>query len=175
MNQEECFQLGTFTRKVGNDGRLLLSLETDQPEQYNKTESVFVELNKRLVPFFVSSFRVLPGNVAHLKLEDVDSTEQAELLLGADVFLPLTMLPLLSGTKFYYHEVIGFTIRDLTSGQSAGVISEIIENGPNDLFVTEIDGHQNYIPIAGDWIKDLDRDSKTITMQLPEGLLGLNK
>ena len=89
MLHDQCFQLGTIIRKVGSDGRVLLQLDTDDPKAYQKTESVFVELSKKLVPFFVQSFRLQPSNTAHVKLEDVDNEEQASFLIGSEVFLPL--------------------------------------------------------------------------------------
>jgi 16S rRNA processing protein RimM len=175
MKQEQCFQLGVFTRKVGTDGRLSLQLDTDQPEAYTKTESVFVELHGKLVPFFVLSFRLQPSNTAHVKLEDVDNAEQSDSLTGCAVFLPLEKLPPLSGTKFYYHEVIGWKIEDLTSGLSAGIIKDVLENGPNDLFQLTNDGQEVLIPVAEDWIVKVDRELGVITMNLPEGLLDVNR
>jgi len=175
MKQEQCFQLGVFTRKVGTGGRLSLQLDTDQPEAYTKTESVFVELHGKLVPFFVLSFRLQPSNSAHIKLEDVDNAEQADSLTGCSVFLPLEKLPPLSGTKFYYHEVIGWKIEDLTSGLSAGIIKDVLENGPNDLFQLTNEGQEVLIPVADDWIVKVDRELGVISMNLPEGLLEVNR
>lgn len=175
MQHDQCFQLGTFVKKVGTDGRLLLQLDTDQPGQYINTESVFVELNKRLVPFFVSQFRLLPGASAHLRLEDIDNEEQAQLLVGADVYLPLEQLPKLEGNRFYYHEVIGFSVFDRASNRSAGVIRDVLENGPNDLFLLERDGDEILIPLADPWIISVNRERQVITMELPEGLLEVNK
>lgn len=176
MEKDQCFQLGSIIRKVGTDGRILLLMDTDNPKHYIKTESVFVELYGKLVPFFVSSLRLQPSNQAHLKLDDIDLPEQADILIGADVFLPLEQLPKLSGTNFYYHEVIGFEIFDLNTKSIAGFIFEIIENGPNDLFlVKSTNDIEILIPIADDWIKTVDRVSKRIEMTLPEGLVDVNK
>ena len=175
MKQEQCFQLGFFSRKVGTDGRLSLQMDTDQPESYTKTESVFVELHGKLVPFFVVSFRMQPSQTAHVKLEDVDDSEAADSLTGCPVFLPLDLLPKLSGNKFYYHEVIGWTIQDLTSGLSAGTIRDVLENGPNDLFQLTNEGQEVLIPVADDWITKVDRENSVIEMTLPEGLLDVNR
>jgi 16S rRNA processing protein RimM len=174
MVMEQCFQLGTIIRKVGTDGRVLLQLEADDPKIYLKTESVFVEFHKKLVPFLVQSFRLQPSNTAHLKLADVENQEQADALIGSGVFLPLSLLPTLSGTKFYYHEVVGWEIIDQNGMVNAGIIKDVLENGPNDLFQLECNGREVLIPVADHWIKKVDRENHQILMDLPDGLLSVN-
>ncbi|MEX1188890.1 MAG: ribosome maturation factor RimM [Bacteroidia bacterium] len=175
MKHELCFQLGTIIKKVGHDGRVSLQLETDDPHRYAKVESIFLEIHGKLVPFFVESFRIQHDKLAHLKFEDIETIEDAESILGCAAFLPLQLLPPLKGNKFYYHEVIGFEIMDETTNTSAGIIESIFENGPNDLFVLNNKGEEILIPIADDWIKKIEREKKVIIMELPEGLLQVNK
>jgi 16S rRNA processing protein RimM len=45
--------------------------------------------------------------------EDVNTEEEADAMMGNDLYLPLKMLPKLSGNKFYFHEVIGFEVQRL--------------------------------------------------------------
>jgi 16S rRNA processing protein RimM len=53
MRKEDCYLLGKITRRHGLAGNVILKLDTDQPELYNKLESIFVEINGLLVPFFI--------------------------------------------------------------------------------------------------------------------------
>ena len=53
MQKEDCYFLGRIIRKHGLSGNLILKLDTDQPEIYKKLESIFVEINGLLVPFFI--------------------------------------------------------------------------------------------------------------------------
>ena len=176
MEKDQCFQLGSIIRKVGTDGRVLLLMDTDNPKHYLKTESIFVELHGSLVPFFVASLRLQPSNQAHLKLDDVDLPEQADALLGAGVYLPLDKLPVLSGNKFYYHEIIGFSVEDTQTNTLVGIIRDVLENGPNDLFWVEAEGNPEiYIPVIDDWLVRVDRLNRKIEMRLPEGLVEVNK
>ena len=176
MEKDQCFQLGSIIRKVGTDGRVLLLMDTDNPKHYITTESVLVDIHGKLVPFFVTSFRLQPSNQAHLKLEDIDLPDQADMLIGADVFLPLDKLPVLSGTNFYYHEIIGFTVVDLNTSSEVGLIRDVLENSPNDLFVVETEGNPEIlIPVSDDWIVRVDRENRKIEMTLPEGLTEVNK
>ena len=174
MLHESCFQLGTFIRKVGTDGRLLLQLDTDNPQAYIKTESIFVEINKRLVPFFIQSFRLQPSSTAHISLQDIGNNEEAEMFIGCDVYLPLEQLPKLTGKKFYYHEIIDFEVFDLASNLSIGKITDVLENGAGDLFQIIENGNEILIPINDHFIEKIDREKSIIYMQLPEGLVEVN-
>jgi 16S rRNA processing protein RimM len=38
MNKKDCYFLGKITRKHGLKGNVIIKLDTDQPELYNKLE-----------------------------------------------------------------------------------------------------------------------------------------
>lgn len=175
MKHEQCFQLGTITKKVGVDGRVNILLDTDSPKNYIETESVFLEIHGKLVPFFITQFRLQPSNNAHVKFEDLDEPGEAEDLIGTAVYLPLELLPTLDGNQFYYHEIIGFEILDTTSNRIAGKIRDVYENGPNDLFVLDYQGQEVLIPVSEDWITEVNRLEQRILMTLPEGLVDVNR
>jgi len=121
MQKEDCYFLGKITRKHGLSGNLILKLDTDQPEIYKKLESIFVEINGLLVPFFIE--KIIWSKQDSLNILFKNSSEAlVEQLIGKNVFLPLSTLPKLSGNQFYYHEVIGFEILE-KDGKKFGFIS----------------------------------------------------
>jgi 16S rRNA processing protein RimM len=112
MRKEDCFYLGKIAKKFSFKGEVLIYLDTDEPELYENMESVFVEFNKNLVPFFIENSSLHKNDFLRVRFEDVDSEAEADKIIGLAVYLPLSMLPKLSGNKFYFHEVIGFDIED---------------------------------------------------------------
>jgi 16S rRNA processing protein RimM len=174
MKREECFELGIIIKKVGSDGRILLNLDVDDPKQYLKTESLFLDFQDNVIPFSVKSFKLVSPTTAHLKLQDVDTEEQATLLIGSQVLLPLTALPKLTGNKFYFHEVIGWNIMHNESNLLIGQITDVLDNGPNQLFKCIASQQLILIPIVDEWIVLIDRENQTIRMNLPEGLVEVN-
>ena len=107
MQKEDCFYLGKIVKKHSFKGEVVIKLDTDEPDLYENLESVFVDLGNNLVPFFIEKSTLSKGTMFRVKFEDVDTEADAEAILRSEVYLPLDLLPKLSGDKFYYHEVIG--------------------------------------------------------------------
>jgi len=169
---KDCFYLGKIVKKYSFKGELLVKLDTDEPEIFKNLESVFISLRNNLIPFFVDSCKLHKSQLLRIKFEEVDTEEDADALLKSDLYLPLSILPTLSGNKFYYHEVTGFTIIDENFGE-VGVIDNINDTGAQELFVIDRDGTEILIPVNDEFIKKVDRDKKQILVNTPEGLIDL--
>jgi 16S rRNA processing protein RimM len=172
MRKDDCFYLGKIAKKFSFKGEVLIYLDTDEPEMYEDLESVFVEFNKNLVPFFIENAQLHKNDFLKVRFEDVDNEEKADELIGREVYLPLTMLPKLEGNKFYYHEVIGFDVIDTRLG-NIGKIVAINDSAAQPLFEIDKDGIEILIPMIDDFIVEVNRDKKTVTLNTPEGLVDL--
>ena len=75
---------------------MLVKLDTDDPEQFLKMESVFVEQHKNLIPFFVEKLSLHKSSLLRVKFEEVQNEGDANALIGSELFLPLSLLPKLS-------------------------------------------------------------------------------
>ena len=172
MQKEDCYYLGKITKLHGFKGNLILHLDTDEPEIYENMESVFVETNGILVPFFFEFIQPHSRGKMLVKFEDV-SPEEAEKLINKSLYLPLDTLPELEGSDFYYHEIIGFTLYD-QSNTEIGLIKNVNDNSAQALFELDFNGKEILIPIVEDWILELDRENKAILVAIPDGLIDLN-
>ncbi|MFD2563110.1 ribosome maturation factor RimM [Aquimarina rubra] len=172
MKKEDCFYLGKIVSKFSFKGEVLIKLDTDEPESYVKMESVFINYNKNLVPFFIERSSLHKSDLLRVKFEDVDSEEDADDLMKAEIYLPLDLLPKLEGDKFYFHEVIGFKIVDRTFGE-VGIIKHINDSTAQALFEIDRDGIEILIPMNDEFIDKVDREAKTVFVDTPEGLIDL--
>jgi 16S rRNA processing protein RimM len=170
MRKDDCFYLGKIAKKFSFKGEVLIYLDTDAPEEYQNMESVFVEINKNLVPYFIESSSIHKNDFLRVQFEDVKNEEEAEYLLGSEVYLPLSMLPKLVGNKFYYHEVIGFEIEDQTLGVFGKIVS-INDTAAQPLFEVLNGNVEMLIPMIDQFLVKIDRDSKIVLMNLPDGLI----
>jgi len=172
MRKEDCFYLGKIVRKHSFKGEVVIKLDTDEPELYKNMESVYVELGNNLVPFFIDKRSLHKGNQLRVQFEDVYSEEEADSILKSDVYLPLTLLPKLEGDKFYYHEVIGFSVFDSNFGE-VGTIIHINDKAAQPLFEIDREGKTIFIPMIDDFIKKVDRKNNHIQVETPTGLIEL--
>ena len=172
MKKEDCFYLGKIVSKFSFRGEVLIKLDTDEPESYIKMESVFVDYNKNMVPFFIEKSSLHKSDLLRVKFEDVNSEEDADDLMKAEIYLPLSLLPKLDGDKFYFHEVIGFSIVDRSFGK-VGIIKRINDSTAQALFEIDRNGIEILIPMNDEFIDKVDRQTNTVFVNTPEGLIDL--
>ena len=172
MQKKDCFFVGKIVKKYSFRGELLVKLDTDDPGQFLEMESVFVEVRKNLIPFFIESLSLHKSSLLRVKFDEIHTEADAESLLGCELYLPLDLLPKLSGNQFYYHEIIGFHAEDVNFGP-LGAITGVNDSTAQHLFVIDHNGKEVLIPVNDDIIKKVDRKTKSILLEAPEGLIEL--
>jgi 16S rRNA processing protein RimM len=171
MNKSDCYFLGSITKLHGYSGELTVFLDVDKPENYKSLKSILIEVNMELVPYFVQQVSFKQNSVV-LKLEDVETAEQAAILVHCNIYLPLSQLPPLTGKRFYFHEVIGFEVIDAQEGP-LGEITKILDLPKQAVIELFYKGKEVLIPVTEEIINAVDRDNKKMLVTLPEGLLAV--
>lgn len=169
MDKKDCFNLGYIARRVGNHGELGFVLDVDNAARYSKLESVFIEIRNSLVPFFIKKIQI-KGNNATVSIEGIDTIQKAEELLKCSLYLPLSALPPLKGKKFYLHELTGFTATDKNFGE-IGLITEVLDFPHQTILQIKHGDDEVLIPAKEEFILAINRDSKRIELNAPEGLI----
>ncbi|MDO6490089.1 MULTISPECIES: ribosome maturation factor RimM [unclassified Cellulophaga] len=172
MQKEDCFYLGKIVSKYSFKGEVLIKVDADEPDLYENMESVFISLGNNLVPFFIDKCRLHKSSLLRIRFEEVLNESDADRIMGSKLYLPLTMLPKLTGNKFYFHEVIGFTLLDSVHGD-IGEITSVNDTTSQALFEVQKGDKQLLIPINDEIITNVDRENKTIAITTPEGLVDL--
>lgn len=170
MTQDECYRLGKITKPFGFKGQVIFFLDVDSPEDYEELDSVFVEVKGALVPYFIKEINI-NGNKATVTFEDL-TPQEAQALVGNDLYLPLDLLPKLDGNRFYYHEVVGWNVVDDEKGD-IGTIASVIDYPAQALFQIMLGDKEILIPVIDQVIVKVDRDTKTMFIHAPDGLIDL--
>lgn len=170
MNKADCFNLGYVAKLHGFKGEVSLFFDVTNPSDYQSLDAVYIDINDNLTPFFVESLKLKQKGFAQVKFEGVDSENDAKVIHRKNLYLPLTILPPLSGTNFYDHEVIGWEVIDTAYG-SVGKLLEVIDNNINPLLQIEKDGKEVLVPFIENLVQKVDRENKQLTITAPEGLI----
>jgi len=170
MKKEDCFELGYITKTHGLTGEVTAFLDVDFPEDYHEIKAVFLEINKQLVPYFVEHISPTRESFVLLKLEDINSQQEGNDLKGKKLFLSLKELPELEEQQYYYHELVGFNIKDENLG-TLGTAKNVYAGATQDLLVMEYKTKEILIPITDDIITLVDKEKGVIYTTLPNGLL----
>ncbi len=172
MSHPEYFLLGKILRPHGVKGDVVVYLDSDSLSRYKKMKLIYVDVEGSLKEFDVSKVISIKEHehTAVIHLVGVEDINAAEHYLKLDLYQPLTSLPKLRGKKFYFHEIIGFTIIDEKEGDLGEVtnvyelpqhaVGEFIKNEKAVLF-----------PLSEIFISKIDRIEKKIYVTIPEGLI----
>lgn len=171
MTKDDCFYIGRVAKTHGIKGEVTIRLEVDDPSAYRDMKYFLLEINKVLTPFFVERI-VCSGDKFFVTIQDIHTIEAASVLTGKEVYLPLEMLPKLSGKQFYYHEVKGFMIIDEEKGE-LGPIADVLEYPTQAILQVFKDGKEVLIPILDQVIRKVDRKAKRLYVKAPEGLIDM--
>ena len=170
MNKADCFNLGYVAKLHWFKGEVSLFFDVTNPGDYQSLDAVYIDINDNLTPFFVESIKLKQKGFAQVKFEGVDSENDAKVIHRKDLYLPLSILPPLSGIRFYDHEVIGWEVIDTKFG-SVGNLLEVIDNNVNPLLQIDKEGKEVLIPFIDNLVQKVDRDKKQLTVTAPEGLI----
>ncbi|MGZ2369059.1 ribosome maturation factor RimM [Ancylomarina sp. YFZ004] len=175
FKKEDCFFVGSFVKTHGVKGELVAKKSSDLLEKY-KLESVLVDIDGGLVPFFITPNGLTPRNHATVRilLEDMENEAKATRFIGCEIYVPFKDAPDYFEDKedIEASALIGFTYIDEERGV-IGHIEDIQDYSGNIVMVLELNGQEVMIPFSEDNFIEIDEDDKSITMVTPEGLIDL--
>jgi len=168
IKEDEVYKIGHLGKVHGIKGEISFLFDDDVFDRV-ENDYIILSIDGILVPFFIEEYRLKSDTNALMKFEGVDTQERARELTGCDVFFPNSLTDKGNGI-LSWNSLLGFTIIDATSDIVIGKISSIDDSTLNTLFELE-DG--KLIPASEELINDIDKEKKTITIYLPEGILEL--
>jgi 16S rRNA processing protein RimM len=165
--------LGQITKVSGYEGAVAVRLEKIYFDNIPHMESVFLEIEGKPVPFFISLTEYSGAEILKIKFDGYDSIEKIREFIGCKIFLTTT-LPSEKISSDYLN-LNGFKIYS-QEDELIGKISEVIINpGQLLLSITSVDNKEILIPFHEDFILSIKEESRVIVMNIPEGLTKINQ
>jgi 16S rRNA processing protein RimM len=166
----DCEKVGFFKKTHGVNGDLVLEFEPQFEYSIENADRFFVELEGLLVPFFImeDGFRFKTENSAILTFDGVESEKYAKRMVGSSVFLFKNEI-IVMDDELSDSELVDYLLVDEKLGK-IGIIDQIDNYSGNIVFTVNFKGKELLVPFNEDFLIEIDKQNKVITLNLPEGL-----
>ena len=171
--ETDVYKIGQFTRTHGVRGELAFRF-TDDVWDRVEADYLFLRLDGLLVPFFLEEWRFRSDDVALLKFEDIDSADDAQHLVGAEVYFPKELTPDdADELELSWRHFIGFEVWQADA--VLGNVTDVLDQTSNVLLViATADGGEVLVPAHEDFVIRADHRERRLYVNVPDELLTLN-
>ena len=167
---EDLYKIGKIGKPHGVKGEVSFHFSDDV---FDRTDCPYLvcSMDGILVPFFIEEYRFKSNEVALIKFERIDTSEQAAMFTNKMVYFPKSYAEQAEEGGLSWQYFIGFSAHDTAPGE-LGELIDVDESTINTLFVVERpDGEEILIPAQEEFIEDIDHNKRLIIFKLPDGLL----
>ena len=77
MKKDDHYLLGSLLKTKGIKGEIIIKLNNDCSEEIQKLESIFIDVDNKLVPFFIEEIWSKSLSTAIVKLRGLDEEEKS--------------------------------------------------------------------------------------------------
>lgn len=171
MTLDQSFYIGYISKTRGLKGEVQLFFEF---EDYAELvfDIILIEVNKKLVPYFVDNIKVQKNSTAYVTFEDIDHISKAEELVRHKVYLPNDKLPVRDPNDFRYSDLVGFLVIDETEGE-LGEITQVQDLPQQHVATVDMGDRELLFPLSEEMILGIDIQERVIEVDLPDGLVDL--
>ena len=153
----------------GIRGEVSAELLTDFPERFSSTTRVRVALPGMQCQEVIESARFHQGRVL-LKFRGRERPEQVRELIGGEVQIPLEERRPLPEGAFYESDLLDLRVEQ--QGRRLGIVVGLFRTGSEgvNLVVRTGNAGELMIPLAREFVREVDLDQGVIRVDLPPGL-----
>jgi len=105
--------------------------------------------------------RVQGSGVVVVRLEGIDSIDQARALIDAEIAIKREQLPELKHGEYYWSDLEGLKVVNV-EGIELGTVSHLFETGANDVLVVKDGERERLIPFTKDTVMKVDLQARVI-------------
>ena len=169
----ERFRVGVVTSTHGVKGAVKVYPTTDDPKRFldlKKVELSKTDQEEDIEAVYPIEKVQFFKNQVILKLKGIEDMDAAQLLKGGSLWIPDEEAVRLQDNEFFIRDFLDAKVVS-EGGEDIGVIHDIMETGSN--FVFEIkpgSGKSFLLPVIKDCVLKMDKETKTVTVHVLEGL-----
>ncbi len=164
--KKEYLEAGKIVTTHGVKGEVKIMPYTDTPELLCEFERLFIE--KNMDEIYIEKSRTAK-NMVIAKIEGVDTVEQAEKLRNKVLFMHRDDLELDEDT-YFIQDLIGMEVKDADTNFEYGKITDVLQNGANDVYVVKGAEREYLVPAIPDVVISTNVDGNIMLIRPLEGL-----
>jgi len=167
----DYLKVGEIVNTHALQGEVRIYSKSDfKEERFAPGSVLYINFNDELIQVKIKSHRT-NKNLELVKFEGMNHINDVEKYKGCELWVDAANLSELEDTEFYFYEIIGCRVQT-TDSETIGEITDILQTGANDVWVIKRKGEKDLlIPYIEDVVKEVDIESKTVTIELLEGLV----
>ncbi len=170
--------LARILRPHGLRGEVAAEILTDFPERLTKLREVWladghgIPRQMKVKRCWLSTSR---GGQAIFHFSGVENVEDAKLLRGCEVQIPLEQRAKLDARTYYVDDLVGCEVWEMGAATAMGAVREVEFPGGVPLLAVETSEGEVLVPLADEYCVRIDVKAKRIEVALPDGLRDLNR
>ena len=163
-------QIAKVLKSNGTEGEVVISFRGISPEDIDPEGPVFIYFDGLPVPFYFDSLVRKGNNRAIARLTGIESLEDADEIVGADIYADGESLGMEEYEEDDLSFLTGWTLMD-KEGDIKGVVSGYLDIPENPcLEINTGNGDDVIVPLHEDLVDGFDENARTIRMNIPDGL-----
>jgi len=175
MNLSDYFLIGKIGKPKSFKGEVFFIIEDDEVFfALGELNEMKLLIRDKLIVYPIQKMAVKSNNKVVLKFNGFDSIEMANMIKNCEVYISKEELPASDDENIFTHELIGCMVVDEKLGD-VGEIDYIDKSSAQELVYINSDSDELIFPLIDEFIVSIDLENKTVTTNLPEGLLDINK
>lgn len=160
--------IGKIVNIHGIKGEIKVYPYTDDIENLSKLKEIYFD--EKLEKKYIIKSSKIQKNMLILKLDSIDSVEEAEKLRNMNLYIP--KLEVKEEDTYYIEDLISLEVIDIKNNVSIGKITYVFNNGANDVYeILTNDGKKVYFPAIKQVVKQVDIKNNKIYVEVMKGLI----
>ena len=159
---ESLILIGKIVKTHGIKGQVKVYPLTDFIDRFEDLDNILLKSGAEYREYTIAGCAFV-RDMPLLKLENVDTVEMAEALIGNEIYIPLSARGELPEDTYYFDDIEGFTVVS-TTGAKVGTLTDIMHLPASDCLVIDRSGKEVLIPFVPELALEVDLENSTITV-----------
>ena len=163
-------EIGQIVNTFGIKGMLKIKPFTDDINRFDRLKKIYISNKNGKKEYQIQEIKY-HKNMVLMKLEGVDTPEQADLLRQSYLLVDRADEEPLEEGVYYIVDLLGLEVYT-DDNKLLGKVDDIFNTGSNDIYVVKDEmGKQILLPGIPDVLKNVDLEKGRITVHLIPGLI----